>query len=191
MQELFDQITTFFINTLTELGPLFGVFTILLESVFPILPLAVFLSFNAIAFGPILGFIINWISTCLGCFLSFYTFKKGFGDRLDKKMKSDSKVRETLSYIKKISFPALVLLMALPFTPAFAINIASGLSNMSPKKFIPAVLISKPSIIFFWSYVGMTLIKSGGDIWKIMQMILIVLLSYLVSLIIQDKIKEK
>jgi len=191
MQELFDQITTFFINTLTELGPLFGVFTILLESVFPILPLAVFLSFNAIAFGPILGFIINWISTCLGCFLSFYTFKKGFGDRLDKKMKSDSKVRETLSYIKKISFPALVLLMALPFTPAFAINIASGLSNMSPKKFIPAVLISKPSIVFFWSYVGMTLIKSGGDIWKIMQMILIVLLSYLVSLIIQDKIKEK
>jgi uncharacterized membrane protein YdjX (TVP38/TMEM64 family) len=191
MQELFNQITTFFIDTLTELGPLFGVFTIILESVFPILPLAVFLSFNAIAFGPILGFIINWVSTCLGCFLSFFTFKKGFGNRLDRKMKDDSKVRETLAYIKKISFPSLVLLMALPFTPAFAINIASGLSNMDTKKFVLAVLISKPSIIFFWSYVGMTLIKSDGDIWKILQMLLIVLLSYLISLIIQDKIKEK
>ena len=191
MQEIFNQVTNFFIEALTELGPLFGVFIILLESIFPILPLAVFLSFNAIAFGAILGFIINWISTCLGCFLSFFTFRKGFANRLERKMKKDGKVRETLSYIKKISFPSLVLLMALPFTPAFAINIAAGLSNMDTKKFVLAVLISKPSIIFFWSYVGMTIIKSGGDIWKIIQMLLIVILSYLISLIIQDRIKEK
>ena len=190
MQEIFGQIVDFFINNLKELGPLFGVFIIILESVFPILPLAVFLSFNAIAFGPILGFIINWFATCLGCLLSFYSFKKGFGQRWDRDMKNDSKVRDTLTYIKKVSFPALVVLMALPFTPAFAINISSGLSNMSPKKFIPAVLISKPSIIFFWSYVGKTVITSSGDIWKLIQMCLIVLITYLVSLILKNKIKE-
>ncbi len=191
MQEVFNQLVTFFIDNLKTLGPLFGVFLIIMESAFPILPLAVFLSFNAIAFGALFGFIVNWFSTSLGCFLSFYTFKKGFGQRWDKKMKDDSKVKETLKYIKKISFTSLVLLMALPFTPAFAINIAAGLSNMNPKKFIPAVLISKPSIIFFWSYVGKTVILESTDIWKIIQMILIVILTYLISLILQKKIKEK
>ena len=127
----------------------------------------------------------------MGCILSYYVFKKGLGEKIDKKMKKDSKVRETIKYINKLSFPALVLLMALPFTPAFAVNIAAGLSNMRTKKFIPAVLISKPSIIFFWSYVGKTIILSIGDIWKVIQMILVLLLTYLVSLIVQKKIKEK
>ncbi len=191
MQELFDQLVKFFIDNLNEMGPLFGIFIILLESVFPIIPLAVFLSFNAIAFGPIWGFLLNWFATCMGCILSYYVFKKGLGEKIDKKMKKDSKVRETIKYINKLSFPALVLLMALPFTPAFAVNIAAGLSNMRTKKFIPAVLISKPSIIFFWSYVGKTIILSIGDIWKVIQMILVLLLTYLVSLIVQKKIKEK
>lgn len=191
MQEVFDQIVNFFIENLKNFGPLFGVFIIILESILPILPLAVFLSFNYIAFGPILGFIVNWFATSLGCFMSYYVFKKGFGDKWDKDAKKDTKVREILKYIKKLSFPSLVLLLALPFTPAFAVNIAAGLSNMSPKKFIPAVLVAKPSIIFFWSYVGMNVIKSGGDIKKLIQMVLIVIVTYFISLIIQNKIKEK
>lgn len=191
MQEVFDNIVNFFIENLKNFGPLFGVFIIILESILPILPLAVFLSFNYVAFGPIFGFIINWVATSLGCFLSYYIFKKGFGDKWDKDARKDGKVKEILKYIKKLSFPSLVLLMALPFTPAFAVNIAAGLSNMNPKKFIPAVLIAKPSIIFFWSYVGMTVIKSGGDIEKFIQMVLLVGLTYLISLIIQNKIKEK
>lgn len=191
MQEVFDNIVNFFIENLKNFGPLFGVFIIILESILPILPLAVFLSFNYVAFGPIFGFIINWVATSLGCFLSYYIFKKGFGDKWDKDAKKDSKVRDVLKYINKLSLPSLVLLIALPFTPAFAVNIAAGLSNMTPKKFIPAVLIAKPSIIFFWSYVGMSVIKSGGDIKKIIQMILIVILTYLISLLIQRKIKER
>lgn len=191
MQEAFDQIVSFFIDNINEMGPLFGILIILLESVFPIIPLAVFLSFNAIAFGPFWGFLLNWFATCLGCLLSYYVFKKGIGERIDKKIKKDSKVIEMIKYINKLSFPSLVLLMALPFTPAFAVNIAAGLSNMESKKFIPAVLISKPSIIFFWSYVGKTIILSIGDIWKIIQMVLILILTYLVSLMFQNKIKEK
>ena len=191
MQEIFDQIINFFIDNLKNFGPLFGFFIIILESILPILPLAVFLSFNNIAFGPVLGFIVNWFATSLGCFISYYVFKKGFGDKWDKDAKTDSKVKDILKYIKKLSFPSLVLLIALPFTPAFAVNIAAGISNMSPKKFIPAVLMAKPSIIFFWSYVGMTVIKSGGDIKKIIQMILIVGIIYLISFVIQNKIKEK
>jgi len=191
MQEIFDKIVNFFIENLQNFGPLFGVFIIILESVFPILPLAVFLSFNYIAFGPIMGFLINWTATCFGCLISFYLFKKGFGDKWDKDAKKDNKVKELLKYIKKLSFSSLVLLLALPFTPAFAVNIAAGLSNMDSKKFIFAVLLAKPSIIFFWSYVGMNVIKSNGDIIRILQMVVIVIITYFISLIIQNKIKEK
>lgn len=191
MQDLIEQLINFFIENLQTLGPLFGIFIIILESMFPILPLAVFLSFNSIAFGPVFGFIINWFATSLGCLMSYFFFKKGFGDKWDKNIKKDNKVKEILEYINRLSFPFLVLLMALPFTPAFAVNIAAGLSNMNKKKFIPAVLIAKPSIIFFWSYVGTNVIKSGGDIKKIIQMIIIIIITYLISLIIQKQIKEE
>ena len=190
MQEIFDQIVNFFIENLQNFGPLFGVFIIILESVFPILPLAVFLSFNYIAFGPIMGFLINWTATCFGCLISFYLFKKGFGDKWDKDAKKDNKVKELLKYIKKLSFSSLVLLLALPFTPAFAVNIAAGLSNMDSKKFIFAVLLAKPSIIFL-ELCGYECNKSNGDIIRILQMVVIVIITYFISLIIQNKIKEK
>ena len=48
-----------------------------------------------------------------------------------------------MNYVSNINITGLVLLVALPFSPAFAINIACGLSKMPFKNFLIAILIGK------------------------------------------------
>jgi uncharacterized membrane protein YdjX (TVP38/TMEM64 family) len=191
MEHTLKDIIDYLINATTTLGPLFGVFLVILESMIPALPLAAFIALNMEAFGTFWGFIISWLATSIGCLLSFYIFKRGFSDKLYRHIKEEGKVHQFLKVIKKLSFPNLVLLIALPFTPAFLVNIACGLSKMSFQKFILAILIGKPFIIYFWSYVGTTLMQSVTDIYVILRILAILLIAYAVSKLIQLKLKIK
>ena len=66
------------IDSLGVYGPLLGSLFIVLESIIPPLPLFVFITINFVAFGKIIGFIISWICTCIGCMISYYLVKKFF-----------------------------------------------------------------------------------------------------------------
>lgn len=189
MEEFFNKIIDLLINTFSSLGPLFGIFIIILESILPFLPLAAFFSLNSIVFGPYIGFIINLIATILGCLLSYSIFKFGFSNKLYKKTKIDGKTQLFLKNINKMSFPNLVLLLAMPFTPAFAVNIAAGLSKMNLKKFILALILGKPFLIYFWSYIGKTLIQSITDGSVILKISGMLVLAYILSRLVQKKIK--
>ena len=65
-----------------------------------------------------------------------------------------------MTKIDKISLSNLSLIIAVPFTPAFAVNIASSLSEMQFKKFFFAILIGKIFLVFFWGFIGTSLIES-------------------------------
>ena len=64
------------------LSILLGMSVIILESMIPILPLALFIALNMLLFGYLQGFIMSWMATCIGCFISFtivrYGLKKPF-----------------------------------------------------------------------------------------------------------------
>jgi uncharacterized membrane protein YdjX (TVP38/TMEM64 family) len=102
MEETIKNIIEYLTNTTSTLGPLFGIFLIILESILPILPLAAFIALNMEAFGTFWGFIISWFATSLGCVLSYYAFKKGFSDRLYRHVKIDGKIDKFLSAVKKL-----------------------------------------------------------------------------------------
>ena len=79
MSELFNSFYIFVMNTIDALGvygPLLGCVFIILESIIPPLPLFVFITLNFVAYGKLVGFIISWICTCIGCFLSYFLVKK-------------------------------------------------------------------------------------------------------------------
>lgn len=154
-----NTIERFFDFTITVVemaGPLFGFLLIILESILPILPLAAFIALNNIAFGPVAGFLISWIATIIGSCISYYIFKKGFNKYIYRYIKIDGSIHKFMRYIHRIDFAKLVFLIALPYTPAFLINIASGLSDMPFRKFLLAVIIGKISIVYFWGFVGMS-----------------------------------
>ena len=73
--------------------------------------------------------------------------------------------------------------MAFPFTPAFSINIAAGLTSMSYKKFIMAASIAKIAIVYFWGYVGSTFIQSMTDPGVLLKLSIIIIFAFLLNFI--------
>ena len=163
-------------------APIAACLFILIESIIPILPLFVFITINFIAFGPIFGFIISWIFTCLGCFLSFYLVRKNIRSWNQTRLNQANLFYKCLNYINNLSLTSITVILAIPFTPAFMMNIAAGLSNMKFKKFAIAILISKVFLVYFWGYVGVSLIESFKNPIALIKIAIMVVLAYLLSL---------
>lgn len=163
--------------------------TIVIESIIPILPLAVFIALNMLIFGNVVGFIISWVATIIGCTISFYIFRSGLNKYIYKYLENKEKTKKMINKIDKLKFSHLVLITAVPFAPAFAINIASGLSKMSYRKFFFNILIAKISVVYFWGYIGKSLLESITDINTIIQVVIILVIVYYISEYITKKIK--
>ena len=191
MREAIDVVIDFFKLQVQSnspiIGLIIGMLVIILESIIPILPLAVFIAVNMLIFGNIVGFIISWVATISGCILASTICKKGLSNIFYSKIKKDGKVKKIMNKISNIKFPNLVIITALPFTPAFAVNIAAGLSNISYRKFIAAILIAKVAVIYFWGFIGTTFIESITNINVLIELVLIMLGAYLISKIIMKR----
>ncbi|NLD20687.1 MAG: TVP38/TMEM64 family protein [Clostridiales bacterium] len=185
---LYELIMTL-INYMGIYGPLLGCVLICVESIIPVLPLSVFITINFISFGSLWGFLISWLFTILGCSLSFFLFRHYLRDWFVKKTKDTNKVRKLIRIVEKAKFQNIVLFLAIPFTPAFLVNIAASLSNISYKKFFYVILISKVFLVYFWGYVGTTLLESFIHPEALVKVILISIIAYVLSLLINKKLK--
>ena len=190
---MFDAIDTFIDTTLQGMGiwgPIAGCFFILIESMVPILPLFVFITLNFLAFGSILGFVISWIFTCIGCFISFLLFRCKVQIWLFRRIKKEGLISEkTIDMVTNLKFEQLTTIIAIPFTPAFLVNIAAGLSKMSYKKYIGALLIGKIFLVYFWGFVGVSLLESIKNPIYLVQVGILLLIAYILSKIVSKKFK--
>ena len=146
MGEVFSNFYNFIMNTIDAMGvygPLLGSLFIVLESIIPPLPLFVFITINFLAFGYVMGFIISWVCTIIGCVISYFLVKKLLRNFVVKKIKNVDLLNRCMHYIENMSLTKITVILAIPFTPAFMMNIAAGLVNMNFKKFFIAILISK------------------------------------------------
>lgn len=192
MGEFFNKISEYIdilIAMLGVWGPLLGCILIIIESIIPILPLAAFITLNFLAFGSILGFIISWICTIIGCSLSYWLFHKNFKNIFEKKLRNKETVNKFMKIVDSIKFEQLVTLLAIPFTPAFAINIAAGLSKMKYSKYLKALLIGKIFMVYFWGFVGTSLIQSLTNPIALVKVIIIVLIAFIASKVINKVLK--
>ena len=191
MVEFFNNLYNVIMDIVTNSvfwGPILACLLIFCESLIPVLPLFVFITIVFIAYGYFIGFILSYILTCLGCFFMFYlcrTFLKSF---FTKKVRKIEKFDILMKKIDKISLSNLVLLVAIPFTPAFLINIAAALSEIKFKKFAIAILIGKVSLVFFWGFIGTSLIESLKNPKILIVIIIMLLIAYILSKIATKKL---
>ena len=121
-------------------------------------------------------------------FRMFYlcrTFLKKF---FTKKIRKIEKFDNLMKKIDKISLSNLVLLIAIPFTPAFLINIAASLSEVKFKKFAIAILIGKVSLVFFWGFIGTSLIESLKNPRILIVILIMLVIAYILSKIATKKL---
>lgn len=188
------QVVNSFVDFCTQFisdgGFLFGFTLVFLESFLPVLPLGVFVALNVNAFGGFFGIILSWTATCLGCFLSYLLFSFLSEKFLQKLLspKTLEKVDKAIHKFQEISFSNLVLVVALPFTPAFLINIICGIVRMSRRKFLAAIIIGKIFMLIFWGYVSKSFIESMTDINTIIIISLMLIVAYVISKIVSKKV---
>ncbi len=191
MQQIINDIIEYLkdlvLNNNMFISLFLGMGVIILESMIPILPLALFIALNMIIFGNLVGFIISWIATILGCSLSFFIFRKGLSKRLYKNIENKPRTERLMNVVSNVSFSKLVVIMAIPFTPAFSVNIGAGLSKMKYKKFLTACIIAKISIVYFWGFVGTTFVESMSDITVIFKLLIILLIAFILSKFVINK----
>ncbi len=192
MQELFLQIDAFISFVLDSLGiygPVLGCFLILVESILPMLPLSVFITLNFYTFGHLLGFVISYILTVMGCNLAFYLSRRVLRGRFAYLVKRFDKNR-ALKLVEKFSsikLSHLVTILAFPFTPAFLINIFGGVSEMSHGKFFLATALAKPFMVYFWGFLGVTLLDSLTHPEYLIKVLFLVVDAYVLSSVVNKK----
>ena len=187
--ELITKTIDFITHYLSLGGPILGFFIIILESFIPPLPLGVFVALNCNAFGIIIGITLSYLATIIGCVLSYTLFKNLSNKFIYKHLndKNKNRVEKASKKFNKLSLSGLVLLIALPFTPAFLINIVAGVSNLKKEKFLAALFIGKISTISFWGIIGKSLIESMTDINSILFIAIALILAYVASKIVSKK----
>ena len=186
--EYLSNIVEYATNFIQSGGILFGIFLILLESIIPALPLGVFITLNINAFGLVSGIVVSWLSTCLGCYLSFLVFR-ALSDLFYNKLAKNKKAMKIIKKMKDIDFSSLVVLIALPFSPAFLINIAAGIVGLSKRKFLIALLTGKIFMVVFWGCIGKSLLESVTDITTLFIVVILILVAYFLSKFISKKMK--
>ena len=187
--EVINEFIYKFIDMMGMYGPILSCFLILIESIVPILPLGFFITVNFLSYGTLIGFILSWIFTVIGCMISFYIFRKGVQGWFNRLIKNKDKLNNMMIKFNNISFSELTVMIAIPFTPAFLVNIAAGLSNMDKKKFFAALLLGKIGLVYFWGYIGTSLVESFKEPIILVKIGIIVVATYLVSKVLKKLFK--
>ena len=178
-----------FIQNAGLIGAFFSCLIITIESMFPIIPLLVFITINFLVLGNALGFITSWVFTILGCILSYEIFKKGLGSKFEHLTENKQLIKKYTKMFKNISTGKLLLIVAFPFTPAFMVNIAAGLSKMDFKKYIVAILFGKISLVFYSAYIGKSFIESITNPIALLKAIAAILVVYLLYILAKKVFK--
>lgn len=179
------------VNFMVSFGPLGGFLLVILESILPILPLGAIVGLNMLSFGNVFGFIISYSAAIMGCLGSFWLFRYVVRDRFIHwfSKKNQESIKKWMKKLTDIDFNTLVVIIALPVTPAFAVNIAAGLCDISLRKYLIALLIGKPAMLLFYGYIAVSFVDSLKDPINFLKVIGLVIGAYIVSKIIEKIVK--
>lgn len=133
----------------------------IVQVVIPIIPGGITTVVGFMAFGPMLGFILNYIGILIGSAILFALTKK-YGRQF---ILLFVKEEQLAVYEEKLSSPTyerfFILNMVSPVSPADILVMVTGLTKMTYRKFIMIIILTKPiSIIaysYFWIYGGQLL----------------------------------
>jgi len=171
------------------IGAIFSCGIITIESIIPIIPLLVFITINFMVLGNILGFIVSWIFTIIGCIISYELFKRGFGKKLEHLTEDKQTLKKYTNMFKNISTGKLILIIGLPFTPAFMVNIAAGITKMDFKKYFTALIFGKISLVIYSAFIGLSFVESLTNPYAIIKALVVLLLVYILYRIIKKVFK--
>jgi uncharacterized membrane protein YdjX (TVP38/TMEM64 family) len=147
----------------------------------------IFVTFNLLVFGYVLGFILSYICSVLGCLLFYLVVGKLFSKKAQKFYKDKEKLNSLMEKYENLKFETLTTIISMPFTPSIMINLLAALTNMPLKKYMYAEIIAKIFITIFWGFIGCNLIKCFENPKYLIVILIMLLCGYLLSKIVNKK----
>ena len=141
-------------------GPLIFILLQLVQVIIPIIPGGITCAAGVLLFGPLWGFLYNYVGICAGSMINFL-FVRHYGPSFLRSMVSEKTYTKCESRINKGKgfdkfFAAAVFL---PGAPDDLLCGLAGLTKMSFRKFALIILLGKPASIFLYS---LALLGIGG-----------------------------
>lgn len=122
-----------------------------LQVIFPVIPGGASCLVGVLAFGPVWGFVYNYIGLSIGSLISFMISRK-FGLPIIHKLFKEKTVNKYLDYIKQNKFDKIFFLgILLPGAPDDLLCYIAGLTKMQLKTFATIILLGKPLTLILYS----------------------------------------
>ena len=144
-------------NIYSSLGIVAAIGLPYFETLVPIAPLFLMLSFNILSYGIVLGFIFTYIGTSCAT-ITIFLFLRYFSLKRNNDKKISVKITKYLKWIENTHPILHILSMMIPLSPAYLINYSMGLSNVKLSRYLFVTLISRFLMLIFCIPFGMTLI---------------------------------
>ena len=133
------------------IAPLIFLLIQIVQVVFPVIPGGASCLVGVLAFGPIEGFIYNYVGLTLGSIVSFF-LSRNFGLPLINKLFKKETVDKYLGYVRTKKFEKIFFLgIFLPGTPDDLLCYIAGISGLTFFRFLFIILIGKPFTLIFYS----------------------------------------
>lgn len=123
----------------------------ILQVIFPIIPGGASCLAGVILFGPIKGFIYNYIGLSVGSII-VYNISKKIGMPFIKLFFQEKTINKYQKYLNNEKYHKILFWgILIPGLPDDLLCYLSGLSNISYKKFITIILLCKPLTLILYS----------------------------------------
>ena len=150
------------VNYIKELGigaPIIFIVLQIIQVVIPVIPGGITCLAGVLAFGPVLGFIYNYIALIIGSIIVYYISNK-YGVDFIKKLFKEECINKYIKYIDNKCFRFLFLVsIILPFFPDDLLCYIASISKMKFNDYFIINLLGKPisllgySIMFCLSFI--------------------------------------
>ena len=133
-------------------GPVVFILIQIVQVVVPILPGGVSLLAGVMIFGPLYGFIYNYVGITIGSVAAFLLARR-LGRPFVESRVSGGVFKKYAAWLEKGSrFDKLfALAIFLPVAPDDFLCMLAGITKMTPKKFVAIILVCKPPSILAYS----------------------------------------
>ncbi|WP_416828689.1 TVP38/TMEM64 family protein [Ectobacillus polymachus] len=141
-------------ETYREWIPFFSMGLPFLEAFLPFLPLLAFVMVNAAVHGLFIGFLYSWIGSCTGAMLLFLLIRHFGQHQFFAFVHRHPKMQAAMHTMKRKGFAPMFIFYCIPFSPSALLTVVAGLSIISKKQFLLALLLGKAVMIFGMSVIG-------------------------------------
>ncbi|WP_284779435.1 TVP38/TMEM64 family protein [Aerococcus urinae] len=124
----------------------------IIQTVIPVIPGGLTCPAGAAIFGVWYGFLLNFIGIMIGSVIDFWLARR-YGRHLVMALIGPKSYNKYIHYLNTKAFDRVFIFgMFFPVSPADALCLLAGLSNMSFKRFFLFLSLGKPFTLFIYTY---------------------------------------